>query len=176
MFKKTFQARMKTLLNNTGLSATAAAKKAGISAASMNYYLNGSRCPDAQALYKLCTAFNVSSDWLLGFSDYSSVDTDLRSACQTLSISQNTANRIIQCNEVETLLSVDDDAWSNVCHLLKSYNNFLEFDHESEATEQYLEDGSVLLSGTKAAQYYAQMIGNRIAEGLAKLYNKSNAK
>lgn len=172
MLKELFQQRIKALLADSGLSAAEVAKKAGISSASLNYYINGKRCPDAQALFKLCTAYNISSDWLLGLSDYKTTDPDLHTACLTLNISQLTGYRIMRCEDIETLFLVEDEVWESICAFLSKYNK-LDLTHRSETEERSLEDGSVLLPRTKAAYYYAQMVGNKIAEGLVRKYDEN---
>lgn len=70
MFKEKFQARIKELFEEDyDLNTPKMAKEADISTASLNFYLHGKRCPDAQALYKMCTAYGVSADWLMGLTD-----------------------------------------------------------------------------------------------------------
>jgi transcriptional regulator with XRE-family HTH domain len=45
------------------------AKKVGVAAATIGYYENSDRLPDAEMLRKICEACNVSCDYLLGITD-----------------------------------------------------------------------------------------------------------
>ena len=75
-----FSSRLKQLVEDEYSSITAAGKKANIVQPTMSTYVNGKRLPDAMMLRRLCEAFKVSADWLLGLSDTRSVEADAHSA------------------------------------------------------------------------------------------------
>lgn len=53
------------------------ATELGISRGALSFYENGERKPDAEIIYKICEFCNVSSDYLLGFTDNPTTDPDL---------------------------------------------------------------------------------------------------
>ena len=62
------------------LSQAEFSKRIGITAATIGYYENSERLPDAETLHKICTACNVSSDYLLGLSDVAERDISAQAA------------------------------------------------------------------------------------------------
>lgn len=63
--------RLNKLLGD--MSVTEFAKKLGLSRQTVGFYLNGDRIPDSETLVQICKTCHVSSDWLLGLSNDSSV-------------------------------------------------------------------------------------------------------
>lgn len=70
------------------LSTTEFADKVGVSRQTMGFYLNGDRIPDSATLMLICKSCNVSSDWLLGFTEdpkrQPSAADDLHLSCEAL--------------------------------------------------------------------------------------------
>ena len=64
-----FSDRLRILRQERSLKQSDIAKYLGVSAQSYSSYENG-REPNYEMLKKLCSFFNVSSDWLLGLSEY----------------------------------------------------------------------------------------------------------
>lgn len=61
--------RMKSLVENTKESQTAVAEMLGISQPRLNQYLNGRREPDNDFIVRFCKFFNVTPNYLFGFSE-----------------------------------------------------------------------------------------------------------
>lgn len=59
--------RMKSVVENSGLSQTAVAEKLGISQPRLNQYLNGKREADYAFVAKFCRFFNVTPNYLFEF-------------------------------------------------------------------------------------------------------------
>lgn len=66
-----FKERLRILMGNA--SNTEFAKTIGISRQTLGFYLNGDRIPDCETLTNICRKCNVSSNWLLGLSDDTSI-------------------------------------------------------------------------------------------------------
>ncbi|MCM1381684.1 MAG: helix-turn-helix transcriptional regulator [Muribaculaceae bacterium] len=86
-------------------------KEIGISRGALSYYENGEREPDAEIIYKICEHCSVSADYLLGFTDNQTTDTNLKAVCDYTGLSDN------------------------AIHMLKYYNNI----HQKNKDELYFE-------------------------------------
>ncbi len=64
----TFQKNLRDLIESRGKTARQIAEEINISHVSISRYLNGRREPDLKYVLLLAQYFNVSIDWLLGFS------------------------------------------------------------------------------------------------------------
>lgn len=90
---------------------------------SVGYYLNGDRVPDSETLAQICKNCHVSADWLLGLSDIRSTDHDIKSACETLRISEASAENLISTDgKIDSLLSES----SLILRVSSLYTQFLE--------------------------------------------------
>lgn len=65
-----FSERLKNTRKELNLTQKQAAEKLGISESCYGGYEQGYREPDLKTLIKICILFDVSSDYLLGISDY----------------------------------------------------------------------------------------------------------
>lgn len=66
--RKVFADRLQGLRNGFGLNQSQLAEKLGVSRGSISYYENQDRTPDIVFLDKVATYFDVSLDYLLGYS------------------------------------------------------------------------------------------------------------
>ena len=64
-----FAVRFSEFIEETGLSKRKFAEKAGVSAMSVSDWASGKIQPNAESIFLVCKAFNVSADYLLGLSD-----------------------------------------------------------------------------------------------------------
>ena len=65
-----FTIRFNEVLKTCGKTQTEIAKAVNISKQCVNDYKTGKTMPSIQTLYSLCLFLDVSSDYLLGISDY----------------------------------------------------------------------------------------------------------
>lgn len=72
--KMVFATRLKLLREEKGFTQSKLAEELGVSRGSISFYENGDRTADIETLYKLSKLFNVSSDYLLGINDESTVE------------------------------------------------------------------------------------------------------
>lgn len=70
------------------------ASEIGISRGALSFYENGERTPDAEIIYKICDLCNVSADYLLGFTDNSTTDTDLKAICEYTGLGEDAVNKL----------------------------------------------------------------------------------
>lgn len=67
-----------------------------ISRVSLSYYESGERKPDIEILAKLAKYYNVSCDYLLGFSDIKSFDNDIKSIYNYTGLNESSINTLNQ--------------------------------------------------------------------------------
>lgn len=70
------------------------ANEIGISRGALSYYENGEREPDAEIIYKICECGNVSTDYLLGFTDNKTTNTDLKAICEYIGLSEKAVEKL----------------------------------------------------------------------------------
>ena len=64
-----FAIRLSEFMKETGLSKRKFAEKVGVSAVSVSDWTAGKIQPNAESIYLVCKAFNISSDYLLGLTE-----------------------------------------------------------------------------------------------------------
>lgn len=64
-----FKTRLSEYLKESGISKRKFAEKVGVSAASVSDWTNGKIQPNAESIFLICKAFDISADYLLGLSD-----------------------------------------------------------------------------------------------------------
>lgn len=113
------------------------ASEIGISRGALSYYENGEREPDAEIIYRICELCNVSSDYLLGFTDNATTDTDLRAICEYTGLSQEAVETF---NELKS--SPNDDFYKIQSWII-SYGFIETFAYIlmalKDATQEYIE-------------------------------------
>jgi len=135
------------------LSQNKFSKRVGVTAATIGYYENSDRLPDAETLHKICTECNVSADYLLGIASEKTMDTDTRAICERTGLSEQALNFIEMLNKCSK--SVDNLDCSEVTREylekvaankggLTALNDFLCCKH----AHQFLIDIYVLTHGT----------------------------
>ena len=71
----TFAARFKELRESAGLKQSEIGEKLGVSRGAISFYENCDRTPDIEFAAKAAKFFHVSTDWLLGLSNYQDTET-----------------------------------------------------------------------------------------------------
>ena len=69
MKKDVFTDRLKQSINERGLTQRMLATLIGTTEQSVSRWANGNRTPNADMLYRMCKALDVSADYLLGLSN-----------------------------------------------------------------------------------------------------------
>ena len=159
MLKEVFKERITELYQEQGTSATVMAKKAGITPAAMNYYLSGKRLPHLPELYKICTTFNCSADWLLGLPGaVRSPDTDIKTICNKTGLSELAVH--VLTGHYHGLIGVDeisefitDLRFANVTLPLASYKK-IQPAWTEKAFPTPAPDGNMILPPIETARLY----------------------
>ena len=92
---------------------------------SLNKWLNGSSCPRPEKLYALCKFFNVSCEYLIGYSDIKNPATAKIS--EILGLSESSTNALINCckrpESVKILNALLEDNDNLDCQLYNIYSH-----------------------------------------------------
>lgn len=67
-----FSERLALLMKQRKISQKELAQKAGVTESAMSYYVKGVRTPRSNVLIRIAKALNITTDYLLGTSEYSS--------------------------------------------------------------------------------------------------------
>lgn len=87
-YNSPFAARLRDLLAKTKTTQPVLAEAIGVSRQAIGQWKDGNTLPDIMALSKIADYFNVSADYLLGLSDISSNDKDLKEVCAYTGLSE----------------------------------------------------------------------------------------
>lgn len=85
-----FQTRLNQLMDDTNTTHTALAEYLNLTRQAVSSYLDGKAFPTLEKFYKICNFFNVSSDYLLGFTNSTLKDTTLQQLTDKTGLSSNT--------------------------------------------------------------------------------------
>lgn len=86
--KKFFGERLKELRVESGMSQDNLSKELNVSQSALGYYENCGRTPDIEFLEKVSKYFNVSVDYLLGHSQARTIDTEIKTICDYIGLSE----------------------------------------------------------------------------------------
>ena len=85
-----FQTRLNQLMNDTNTTHSALAEHLNLTRQAVSSYLDGKAFPTLEKFYKICSFFDVSSDYLLGFTNSTLKDTTLQQLTHKTGLSSNT--------------------------------------------------------------------------------------
>lgn len=102
--KKTIGMRINTLLAEHNKRQKDLAYFLGVTDNTISYFVNGNRIPNTEQIIKIAEFFNVSSDFILGISDVSSIDENLKSVCEYTGISESAIDKIKELNNDEMII------------------------------------------------------------------------
>lgn len=94
-----FARQLKELREMSGLNQAQLAEKLGVSRGSISFYENGDRIPDIEFLYRMSRYFSVSADWLLGLTNLSTPDMEVRKFCDSTGLSEYTVSCLVDMKE-----------------------------------------------------------------------------
>lgn len=93
--RETFRRRLSQLRAESGLSQSKLAKQLGISPATIGYYENGERLPDIDIAARIAVFFDVTADYLLGFSDARTTEKSMKTSCEVTGLSEEAINNLL---------------------------------------------------------------------------------
>lgn len=111
---KVFSERLSVLMKERGITQEKLANDLGIKRQTVGLYKSGQSTPDAAQLRNIAIFFNVSSDWLLGLTDFRKQD-NARVSARDLGLSEQA---------IEVLLEHVDRYWDR--HLIQTLNLLIE--------------------------------------------------
>lgn len=91
---KVFRKRLLQLRTEKRLSQSKLAKQIGISPATIGYYENGDRLPDIDIAARIANFFDVTADYLLGFSNSRTAEKSMKTACAVTGLSEEAIKNI----------------------------------------------------------------------------------
>lgn len=126
-----FPKRLKKIMKDEHITQSDLAKKIGVTRQSISTYLNGDRNPDIIVLKRLADVLSVSSDYLIGLSDFEINDGDMQAFCKGTGLSEKAA--II----LDTLLS---DSISQIIESPNFENLLMRIDGVKSSSESFFKD------------------------------------
>ena len=87
---KIFAARLKECMKEKGIIQQQLADELHTSRQAVSLYLTGQSIPPLDKLLLIVKFLNVSADYLLGLSDVSSVDLDIKAMCEYTALTEDT--------------------------------------------------------------------------------------
>lgn len=131
-------------------------KMAGITRQTISFYLNGNRKPDYPMTIKLCNAFHVSADWLLGLSDVRSINSDVSTVCKTTGLSEKAVVTLVELKTwqliggISSMLEKDKE----IKAAMRRFKEFADIDVIDALPESSEKHGMVTLTPRDSAEYY----------------------
>lgn len=107
-FNAALPSRLRTLLKENGVTQQEIADYIGKKRQVISRYADGSSSPDWQTIVQFAEFFNVSTDYLLGLTNYTGHDTGMRAACDYTGLSE-TSLRLLRGESEEGSNSISAD-------------------------------------------------------------------
>ena len=103
------------------------ADKIGVSRQNIGKWLSGNTTPDIVTLCKIASAYNVSTDYLLGMTEIQSPDSNIRTICDVTGLSQKSVENLMLMKEngFNANLLFENTKLQNIIHILEELRNTL---------------------------------------------------
>ena len=98
----TFPQRFSSLMLSQNVTQKTIAEVCGVQRQSVSGWMNGNTRPDILSLVEIAKYFNVSTDYLLGLTDYKTDSKATRELCSTLGLSEE-AVKILSADDTSTI-------------------------------------------------------------------------
>lgn len=92
--QKPFARNLSALMKRKGSSQAELAKYVNCTRQAISKYATGQSAPDIDILVKISRFFGVSTDYLLGLTEYETVDMDIKTICEKTGLCESAVNRI----------------------------------------------------------------------------------
>ena len=156
-----FPTRFRELMGLNKVSQTVMAELCGVQRQSISLWYNGDTRPDIISLGKIAQYFGVSTDYLLGLTDYKTTDKATQELCNTLGLSEE-AIKILSADPTSAIAKkwggmldgvLDDDekydvTTSNIYHGLSSDVSFV----INKLVEEYIDRTCASMGGVKIVE------------------------
>lgn len=97
-----FAANIRKLMDERAITQDVLAKAIGKTRQTVSQYANGISEPSYETLIKIANFFNVSIDYLLGVSPYSTADIDLKYVCQYTGLSEKSIKYLKMLSDIQS--------------------------------------------------------------------------
>lgn len=114
-----FPSRLKELREKKDVSQAILAKELGVSKSTVSLWETGDTLPDAKAIFDLSTYYDVSTDYLLGKTNFSTADMSTKEICEQTGLSEESVkilkdpSIIFDCDIVLLLINNLIAEWSS---------------------------------------------------------------
>jgi len=92
--QKVFTERLNNIMQCKGITITRLSETTGLSKNTIGFFVRGERTPNGDSIKWIANDLGVSSDYLLGLTDVPTTDTDLRSVCDYIGLSEKTVKNL----------------------------------------------------------------------------------
>ena len=115
-YNLTFATNLRQLLSEEekkGITISSIAEEIGVNRQSLAQYRDGNNVPDVEILRRISEYFNVSADYLIGISNVSLINADLRTICNYTGLSEESVMSIVNCKEFGVGIEILDKLIKN---------------------------------------------------------------
>lgn len=119
-YNNPFATNLRELMQQHGTKQTELSELLGVTRQSIGQYADGTSLPPVDKIIELANYYNVSADYILGLTDITSNDADLRSVCEYTGLSEKSIENIQ--NLMGGLGSVSMDIDSDFPTYIYQYN------------------------------------------------------
>ena len=116
-----FPTRLRVLMEEWGATQEGLAKAIGVRRQTISLYCNGQSKPDWTVIYRISKYFHVSSDWLLGLSEYRHKESE-ETLAKDIGLSEESVNAL---KEMVTLENSPRRSFNNKGNVLEAANLLL---------------------------------------------------
>lgn len=92
--QKVFTERLNNIMQCKGITITRLSETTGLSKNTIGFFVRGERTPNGDSIKWIASDLGVSSDYLLGLTDVPTTDTDLRSVCDYIRLSEKSVKNL----------------------------------------------------------------------------------
>jgi transcriptional regulator with XRE-family HTH domain len=164
-----FAKRLREVMDETQTTQEILAKQTGLTRQTISQYMDGSVLPNVEKLYKICSYFNMTSDYLIGFTDSKSRDISDQLIQNTTGLSEAAIETLkkISHGRPNSLFSLPFDMgvinyiFSNQSFLLKLIKRLSKY---YELRQEHLRDSTGRIGFSEEADYANYLLARLIEE------------
>lgn len=137
--KEIFGIRLRDLRRQNGYTIEQFATKIGVAKSTLGYYENENRMPDIEILCRICDAFNVPADYMLGRTNTVAVKGKMKTVCELTGLSDAAADFLSGLLKHQRYGILD-----KLNYLLEDFANDYDEDYDMQGGENLENTSSIL--------------------------------
>lgn len=137
--KEIFGIRLRDLRRQNGCTIEQFAAKIGVAKSTLGYYENENRMPDIEILSRICDAFNVSADYLLGRTNTAAVKGKMKTVCKLTGLSDTAADFLSKLLKHQRYGTLD-----KLNYLIEDFANDCNEDYDMQGNKNLENTSSIL--------------------------------